>query len=317
MATGRAWSHGGAGALRISLRREYLRRTLRIAMVVGIVLTVINQADVIIGGDATAITWVKVGLSFCVPLVVSNLVCWSASRRRSLGSSPRPRAAGVPQTSPMPPAHALFDLNGTLLDPSPIADALPSGNDRQRFVEAVLGDAVLLGAVETITGSYRDFAELLRAAAARRLAAIGAEDALGAVIDGTRRMAPFPEAREAIATMLDSKVGVGVLTNSSGGTARTLLAAAGLELSPVIGTDAVEAFKPDPRVYASGVEATGRRAAEVVLVTAHWWDALGAKRAGLQTAWIARDETARPDVGPAPDFQARDLAGAARTIAAG
>jgi hypothetical protein len=44
-----------------------------IALVVGLVLTTINQADVILGGDATAGTWVKAGLNFCVPFVVSNL----------------------------------------------------------------------------------------------------------------------------------------------------------------------------------------------------------------------------------------------------
>jgi hypothetical protein len=60
-------------ALRICMRPEHLRRTLRIAFVVGVILTLINQTDVIIGGDATAFTWVKVGLNFCVPFVVSNL----------------------------------------------------------------------------------------------------------------------------------------------------------------------------------------------------------------------------------------------------
>lgn len=60
-------------ALSICGRREHLRRTLRIALIVGVVLTLINQADVIIGGDASAATWVKVGLNFCVPFVVSNL----------------------------------------------------------------------------------------------------------------------------------------------------------------------------------------------------------------------------------------------------
>ncbi|MGH2985861.1 MAG: nitrate/nitrite transporter NrtS [Solirubrobacterales bacterium] len=73
MATGEAWSGGVRDAVAICMRREHLRRTLRIALVVGLILTLINQADVIIGGDAGAATWVKVGLNFCVPFVVSNL----------------------------------------------------------------------------------------------------------------------------------------------------------------------------------------------------------------------------------------------------
>jgi hypothetical protein len=60
-------------ALEICLTREHLRRTLRIALVVGLVLTAINQLDVILSGDATATTWVKCGLNFVVPFVVSNL----------------------------------------------------------------------------------------------------------------------------------------------------------------------------------------------------------------------------------------------------
>ena len=55
------------------MRREHLRRTVQIALVVGAMLTVINQADVIAGGDATAITWVKAGANFVVPFIVSNL----------------------------------------------------------------------------------------------------------------------------------------------------------------------------------------------------------------------------------------------------
>ena len=74
MAVEHAWSRIAVGeALAICMRREHLRRTLRIALVVGVVLTLINQVDVIIGGDATTLTWVKVGLNFCVPFVVSNL----------------------------------------------------------------------------------------------------------------------------------------------------------------------------------------------------------------------------------------------------
>jgi hypothetical protein len=68
-------------ALAYCLRREHLRRTLRIALIVGIVLTAINQLDVILHGDATTFTWIKTGLNFCVPFVVSNLGLLSGRER--------------------------------------------------------------------------------------------------------------------------------------------------------------------------------------------------------------------------------------------
>jgi hypothetical protein len=72
-------------ALAICMRREHLRRTVRIALVVGVILTLINQADVIIRGDATAVTWVKIGLNFCVPFVVSNLGLLAGKRAEGRG----------------------------------------------------------------------------------------------------------------------------------------------------------------------------------------------------------------------------------------
>ena len=60
-------------AIGVCRRPEHLHRTLRIALVVGLILTLINQADIVIRGEATALTAVKIGLNFCVPFIVSNL----------------------------------------------------------------------------------------------------------------------------------------------------------------------------------------------------------------------------------------------------
>ena len=64
---------GVRDALAYCARREHLRRTTRIALVVGLILTAINQGDVILSGDATAATGIKCALNFVVPFCVSNL----------------------------------------------------------------------------------------------------------------------------------------------------------------------------------------------------------------------------------------------------
>ena len=78
-------------AIAICARREHLRRTLRIALIVGTILTLINQADVIIGGDAKALTWVKVGLNYCVPFIVSNLGLLAGKRAEAESEDVFPR----------------------------------------------------------------------------------------------------------------------------------------------------------------------------------------------------------------------------------
>jgi hypothetical protein len=60
-------------AVDVCCKRANVRRTIRVAFVVGVVLTVINQGDVIVHGGATALTGVKIFVNFVVPLIVSNL----------------------------------------------------------------------------------------------------------------------------------------------------------------------------------------------------------------------------------------------------
>jgi hypothetical protein len=60
-------------ALAICARREHLRSTLGIALVVGTVLMLINHLDTIVAGDATSTTWAKVGVTYLVPFTVANL----------------------------------------------------------------------------------------------------------------------------------------------------------------------------------------------------------------------------------------------------
>ena len=62
------------------VQRRHLRRTASIALVVGVILTAINQSGVIASGHATTATWVRCGLNFVVPFLVSDAGLLSARR---------------------------------------------------------------------------------------------------------------------------------------------------------------------------------------------------------------------------------------------
>jgi hypothetical protein len=72
-------------ALAYCARREHLRRTTRIALVVGVILTLINQSGALFGGHPTTATWIRCALNFVVPFAVSNLGLLSG--RRGAGAS--------------------------------------------------------------------------------------------------------------------------------------------------------------------------------------------------------------------------------------
>lgn len=62
-------------------RRTTLRRTVRIALLVGTILSVVNQGGVIAGGEADVITWMRVLANYVVPFCVSSAGFLSATKR--------------------------------------------------------------------------------------------------------------------------------------------------------------------------------------------------------------------------------------------
>jgi 2-haloacid dehalogenase len=206
----------------------------------------------------------------------------------------------------VPVTWVLFDLNGTLVDPSGIGEPL---------MPAALDDAVQLAMVTTLTGGRTSFRDLIGAALRRQLVLAGrdgrdAEPALQRLAS----MPAYPEARAALERLAAGGARLGVLTQSSAEAAEQVLGAAGLReaLETVISADDAGAFKPDPRVYRLALQRVGGPA---WLVAAHWWDVAGAARAGLRTAWVSRHDRVYPDAGPAPDVRAADLLEAAEAIA--
>ena len=48
----------------LAVRKDVIKRALKIALVVGFILAAINHGDHIINGDMTLINWVKIAITF-------------------------------------------------------------------------------------------------------------------------------------------------------------------------------------------------------------------------------------------------------------
>jgi hypothetical protein len=72
-------------AIAVIAYRPHLRRTIVIAVVVGTMLFAINQLDVVVRGDATAVVWIKSAVTYVVPFCVANAGVLAASRRHTTG----------------------------------------------------------------------------------------------------------------------------------------------------------------------------------------------------------------------------------------
>jgi 2-haloacid dehalogenase len=205
----------------------------------------------------------------------------------------------------------LFDLNGTLLDPGGMAEPLGGGDCNRRLVTEAFHEALLLTMADTLSGGgYRPLPEYLRAALERVLRANGRGlEVLDAAMERAAAMAPYPEAEAALSRLRGADLRSGVLTNSTTESAERALATAGLRerFDAVIGSDQVQTFKPHPRIYQRAVERLVEQPDDIVLVAAHGWDVMGAMRAGLRGAWVARSERWLVPVVPEPDVRGEDL----------
>lgn len=72
-------------AVRIVFMAQNLRRTVAIAVAVGLILTAVNSGGAIVSGDAGTGTWAKSVFNFVVPFVVSNLGLLAGKRTETEG----------------------------------------------------------------------------------------------------------------------------------------------------------------------------------------------------------------------------------------
>ena len=62
--------------------RPVCGRAIRVALIVGTILVGINQSDVLMSGDLTALVAAKIGLTYLVPFSVSTYSALAANRLR-------------------------------------------------------------------------------------------------------------------------------------------------------------------------------------------------------------------------------------------
>ena len=82
------------------------------------------------------------------------------------------------------------------------------------------------------------------------------------------------------------------LTNGGAANTRKLLTAAGVVdfVEKVISVEEVGHWKPHPDVYRHAARECRVEPSAMALVAAHAWDTHGAKRAGLVTGWVQRQD---------------------------
>lgn len=186
----------------------------------------------------------------------------------------------------------VFDVNETTLDSGALdplfAEAFGDSSARRTWFHLLLE----LSQVATITNTYRPFPELGEIALdmhARRTGRSTIEQRQ-AILQRFAALPVHPDVPSGLHDLHRGGKRLVALTNSPAAAARRALEGAGVErfFQRVLSADDVRAFKPHSSVYEHAQAALGAQPSELCLVSAHWWDCLGASRCGWKSVFVAR-----------------------------
>lgn len=210
------------------------------------------------------------------------------------------------------PHVIVFDVNETLSDMAPMG---------QRFRDA--------GAPEALAPLW--FARLLRdgfalaaAGSTARFSEIGTElltgmlrdthvaepaDTAAALTTALADLPLHPDVADAVRALRAAGYRLVTLTNGSAQVAQQLFDTAGIrdEFDQLLSVEDAPAWKPHPAAYAYAAEHCNTTPENMLLIAVHPWDIHGAAQAGLQTAWLNRDQSSYPSYFRTPDHEAASL----------
>ena len=128
------------------------------------------------------------------------------------------------------------------------------------------------------------------------------------------RLRPFPEVPAAL-ERLRRRYRLAVLSNGDPDMLEAARAFHQIPFDAVISVAAAGAFKPHVSTYRKGAEIVGCRVDEVLFVANHAFDCIGAKSAGMATAFIDRRRRPFGMTPHQPDLVVPDMAGLADVLA--
>jgi 2-haloacid dehalogenase len=127
------------------------------------------------------------------------------------------------------------------------------------------------------------------------------------------KLKPFPEVPAAL-DRLRTKYKLAVLSNGDPDMLEAARVHHGIAFDAIISVASAQAFKPHVRTYTTAAEILGVRMDEVLFVANHAFDCVGAKSAGMRTAFI--DRRARPfgRTPHQPDIIVKNMTGLAEAM---
>jgi 2-haloacid dehalogenase len=195
-----------------------------------------------------------------------------------------------------------FDVYGTLVDPLGISEVLRRfvGEDAERVAQLWRTTQLEYTWRRSLMGIYAPFSICTAQAlefAARSLGHRMAPEATATLLQAYRALPAFSDAAAGLEQMRRAGHRMVAFSNGEADYVRAVLTHAGVMemLADVVSVDEVKIYKPAPTVYRHLAERMDMAMEDTWLVSSNPFDVIGAKAAGLKTAWVRRNSRAMLD----------------------
>jgi 2-haloacid dehalogenase len=194
----------------------------------------------------------------------------------------------------MRPSVIAFDVNETLSDLSALGarfvEVGASASAAPLWFASVLRDGFAL----TATGQNPPFAGVARELLLVQLSAAqlnrSVDEAARYVMDGLAALELHPDVASGVDRLHEDGFRLVTLSNGAASMADRLLESGHIRdrFEKLLSVEDAGAWKPSARPYEYAAESCDVKPDDLLLVAVHPWDVDGARRAGLQSAWVNR-----------------------------
>lgn len=219
------------------------------------------------------------------------------------------------------PALILFDVNETLLDLSPLKQAINSHFEKEYAAKEWFLYLLQYSLVEMATDQYHNFSEIGDAALqmlGQSLEKDISADERREILAHMAKLQPHKDVEEGLLMLKEAGFRLATLTNSAEKVAAKQLEHAGIAsfFEARLSVDSMRMFKPKLHTYRKALKLLSASPEETLFVAAHGWDITGAQRAGLSAAFIGRPGQALYPLAEPPAYQGKTLPDIARQLLA-
>lgn len=210
-------------------------------------------------------------------------------------------------------AGVVFDAYGTLFDLDEIEARCARVTERPaEFARIWRAKQLDYAVLRTVMDRYADWGQLTSDALEYTASLLRAPLDPGsrrALMAGWLELPAFPDVPAALTRLAESELRLLILSNGTRQMLTPLLDHSGLSdrFLAVLTSEAVQAFKPEPSIYAQVTERIHARINEILFVTANGFDVAGSKSAGFTVCRVDRHDEPLDPLGFEPDLVVRDL----------